>query len=69
MSSDEILRLVLVLLGVLGSFRLGIAYEKYKAKCRSREAREWLESMVEMGDMKIEKIKKIEPKEDDEEDE
>lgn len=67
MSSDEILRLILVLLGVFGSFRLGIAYERYEQKCRTRKAREWFESMLESEDMKIEKIAEQEEEENEEE--
>lgn len=67
MSSDEALRLILVLLGVFGSFRLGIAYERYEQKCRARKAREWFESMLESGDMKIEKIIEHKEKENEEE--
>lgn len=66
MSSDEALRLILVLLGVFGSFRLGIAYERYEQKCRARKAREWFESMLESGDMKIEKIVEHKEEEDKE---
>ena len=56
MSSDEVLRLIVVLLGVFGAFRLGIAYERYEQKCRARKAREWFENMLESGDARIEKI-------------
>ena len=63
MSSDEVLRLILVLLGVFGSFRIGIAYERYEQKCRARKAREWFENMLDSGEMKIEKI--VEHKEEE----
>jgi sporulation-control protein spo0M len=69
MDSNEVLRLILVLLGVFGSFRLGIAYERYEQKCRARKAREWFESMLDSGEMKIEKIVEHKEKEDGEKEE
>ena len=67
MSSDEVLRLIVVLLGVFGSFRIGIAYERYEQKCRARKAREWFENMLESGDARIEKIAEHKDEEDEEE--
>lgn len=66
MSSDDILRALIAFGGIFGAFDLGIRYERARQRARSREAREWLESMFESGDVKIEKIKKVKEEEEDE---
>lgn len=64
MSSDDILRLLIVFGGLFGAFDLGIHYERAKQRARSREVCELLESMLEDGGAKVVKIKK--PKEEKE---
>ena len=66
MSSDDILKALLAFGGIFGAFDLGIHYERAKQRARSREAREWLESMFEAGDVKIEKFKEIKEEEEEE---
>lgn len=66
MSSDDILRLLIVFGGIFGAFDLGIRYERAKQRARNREVREWLENMFEEGDIKVEKIKEIKEKEEKE---
>ena len=64
MSSDDILKILLAFGGVFGAFDLGIHYERAKQKARSREVREFLESMFEAGDIKVKKIEEDEEEED-----
>lgn len=65
MSSDDILKLLIAFGGIFGAFDLGIRYEKAKQRARSREAREWFESMLESGDVKVRKIEEDEEEEEE----